>query len=233
MEKIRALMQKCGLSPEAADSICEALQEARDTDAKQLAEYKSRCDVETAAKLAEAKKLCVEEVESHKRELARRVQIFCEAKAAAIESSVAKHAAIKESTSSAKLREVKSLLEGVQANAVRKDVTSSAEKSLRARIRQLTEGKAKAEEAANRAIATANKVLSRNRLLESKVQEVKTLQESAKPKQLDTNRRSVRPVTSRPTLVENQNRRPTQTPASKPEGFSPEGIANLISEDLV
>ena len=110
MEKIKQLLQKCGLSEEASAQICEAI----DNHANQL---KEQADTEFQTRLAKAKRVCFEEVEAHKAELSRRLQIFLEAKTSAIEELVTRQSANKETESVAKLEKIYALLEGVELNA--------------------------------------------------------------------------------------------------------------------
>ena len=82
MNKIKGLLEKAGCNPELVGGICEALDSYKSDLREQFeADYKHRVE--------QAKKVCIDETESHKRELAKRVQIFCETKAAAIEAAEA------------------------------------------------------------------------------------------------------------------------------------------------
>jgi len=216
-DKIKALMLKSGLSEDATKALCEAL----DTH---LTERYARQDAEFNAKLAKAKKVCVEEVEAHKRELARRVQIFAEAKSNAIETTIAKQSAIKESAAFAKLKDIQSLLAGVELNGEQNGNLRAEIVELKRRVQGLVEERNGAIAKANRANAIAEKVLKRNRILESqRVAPVKTeSRQVAKP----IAKTGGRPVTTRPTLVENQTRTAPQQPRDL--GFNPEAVAALI-----
>ena len=218
-DKIKALMLKSGLSQEATNGLCEAIE-------SHLSERYARQDAEFNAKLSKAKQVCVEEVESHKRELARRIQIFCEAKGQAIESTIAKQTAIKESAAFAKLKDIQALLAGVELNGEQNGALRAEISQMKNRVTKLNEERARAIEKANRANAISERLLKRNGILEAKigrapVQESKTQTRPTTP----AKKQGGRPVTTRPTLVENQTR---TAHATKDSGFSPESIAALI-----
>ena len=213
-DKIKALMLKSGLSEDATAGLCEAI----DTH---ISERYARQDAEFNAKLERAKTICIGETENHKRELARRLAIFAEAKGNAIETTIAKQSAIKESAAFAKLKDIQAMLHGVELNGdgnLRAEVTE-----LKRRVQGLSEERNKAIEQANRANAIAEKVLKRNRVLEAqRATPVKTEARTvAKPIQ----KTGGRPTTTRPTLVENQTRSPAP---QRDLGFSPDAIAALI-----
>jgi len=217
-DKIKALMVKSGLSEEAASGLCEAVE-------RHLSERYARMDAEFNAKLSRAKKVCVEEVEAHKRELARRMQIFCEAKGQTIEATIAKQTAIKESAAYAKLKDIRALLEGVELNGGQNGALQAEVTELKRRVTKLQEERNSTNEKANRAYAIAEKVLKRNRVLESKLATAKAVSEGktstpAKP----IHKTGGRPVSTHPTLVEHQDR---QT-AAKPQGIDPAAIAALL-----
>lgn len=215
-DKIKALMLKSGLSAEATDGLCEAID-------SHLADRYKRQDAEFNAKLNKAKKVCLEEVESHKRDLARRLQIFAEAKGASIETTIAKQTAIKESAALAKLKDVQALLHNVPLNGEPNGTLQAENVELKRRVKTLKEQVNQTTEQANRANAIAQKALSRNRQLEAAVVESKRAPAQAAPtKPIAKN--AGRPVSTRPTLIENQERS-RQTAA---DGFNPAGIAALL-----
>jgi len=215
-DKIRALMLKSGLSEDATTGLCEALDQ-------HLSERYARQDAEFNAKLAKAKKVCVEEVETHKRELARRVQIFAEAKGNAIETTIAKQSAIKESAAFAKLKDIQAMLHGVELNGEQNGTLRAEVTELKRRVQGLSEERNKAVEQANRANAIAEKVLKRNRLLEA--QRMTPVKTEAKAVAKPIAKTGGRPTTTRPTLVENQTR---SIAPQRDLGFSPDAIAALI-----
>lgn len=231
--KIRDLMIKCGLRAEAADQICTTLDQY-------ITEHQTRLDGEYAARLEEAKQVCVEETENHKRELARRLQIFCEAKAAAVEAVIAKQTAIKESASLSKLQDIMALLEGIEPNGKPNSAIQLEIQKLRKQLSRLAEERNRAIETANRANAIAETVLQRNRKMEAEsvarrngAQPPATKPVATKAGQrLDEGRRSATPTTTRKTLVENQTRAPAVSTPTVTE-YSPDGIAAVMDVDLI
>ena len=213
MKKIKALLEKSGVKPEMSQQICESLEGYKKTLREQF-------ESEYSAKIEEAKKICVEETETHKQELACRVQIFCETKSAAVEAVLTRQSAIKESQALAKLKDIVSLVEGIEPNG-RPDGEIEAElKKLKRRVKAVNEEKKQAVETANRQTALAEKILKKNRSLESTIQknlqvqtESTTVIESApsnRSRRIDAKRRSGKPVTTRPTILENQDPNPVQ-----------------------
>ena len=240
MDKIKQLMKKCGVRPELADRLCEGIE-------KHLAQEKSRLQAEFKQRQGEAKRVCLEEVETYKRELARRLQIFCEAKGSQIEQSVARQTAIKESAAQTKLRDILSLLEGVEPNGGQNGSLQAENKKLKRQLTKLSEDRRKAFEVANRQTAMAGKVLSNNRRLEAELQESRrntgaTISESrgGRPVQrIDESRRhrpSGEAITTRPTLRENQERvtrRQPELAVVSGDDLSPDSIAATMSPDLI
>src|SRR4051812_21734957 len=109
MDKIKQLLLKAGCAADLVNEITESLTVYRET-------LREQTEANLAAKIEEAKKVCIEETEAHKRELARRLQIFCETKSAAIEAQLAKQSALNESEAEARLRSIQRLLEGLDPN---------------------------------------------------------------------------------------------------------------------
>ena len=223
MDKIKTLFEKAGVKPELAQQICESL-EAYRTSVKQKLEEDHK------AKLDQAKKICVEETEAHKRELARRLQIFCEAKGAAIQAHLMKQAVIGESNASTKLRHIKDALTGVSA--------TNGSSAVAADVRQLKivkEERKKALEVANRQTQLAEKALRRNRELIKQISEltdrsrsvVKENRDQQRPtRRIDTGVRKTQaqPNTTRPTLVESQTRTSRQ---AQPQRTAVSNVGNI------
>ena len=166
MEKIKALLEQLGASKELADSIIGALEETKNDIREELeAEYRKR--------LAKAKKVCLEEVEAHKGDLSRKVQIYLESKADQIDTQLAQQAVVKESAAEAKLQELASVLEGVQANG------GGDNAELQTAIKQVTELKESVKKAssnikvlkeqAKRAQGIAETTLKRNKQLTEEI----------------------------------------------------------------
>lgn len=246
MQKILELLQKAGCKAELVTAIGESLEEYKNTVREQF-------ESDYTAKIKEAKKVCVEETENHKRELSRRLQIFLETKSAAIDAHLARQSALSESEAMTKLRNVKSLLEGVEVNGKPNngEATAIAEEAKR-KIQQLTEERNQAVQAANRQNAIAEKVLQRNRQLVTENNRLKaqggnggqtreTVTEGrgaprGQTRRVDQSRRAAQPQTSRPTIVENQTRRPAEQPAApqvRGAGYNVNDIAANMDEDLI
>lgn len=236
MDKIKALMVKCGLSPEAAGQICESIQTYNDDrDRTREAEYNAR--------LSEAKRICVEELQASQAELARRLQIFCEARGVSIEKVIAKQSAIKESAALSKLRDIQGLLVGVHSKGEQNGDLSAEVNKLKRQLKAMREEKDRAVTAANRSTAAANKVLERNRELtrmlaggKPKVQAESVAKPRQQPRQqtrLDSGRSGGNAQTTRSTLVENQDRKsPAPVKRALEAQFTPDGIAEIMEEDL-
>lgn len=245
-QKILDLLQKSGVKPELTASIGEALEQYKAAIREQFeADYTSKVDA--------AKKVCIEETEAHKRELARRMQVWCETKSAAIDAALQRQAALNESEAVTKLKTVRSLLEGVtlDTNGTGQNGQLSAviEKAKRT-IQQLTEERDQAVELVNKKNAIAEKALARNRLLTVENNQLKARGNGGRPvnenrqtpgsARIDGTRRAVAPVTSRPTIVENQDRR-SAAPAPQGQtrgqgsrsGFGVNDIATQMEEDLI
>jgi hypothetical protein len=242
-DKILELLKKAGCKPELVDAIGEALVTYKTTIQEQF-------EADYTTKVNQAKKICIEETENHKRELARRFQVFVETRAVAIDSRLKHHMAISESEASAKLRTVKSVLEDVEV--IRQPdngkITAVVENSNRT-IQQLTAERDRAVEAANRQTAIAEKIMKRNRALvaengqlrQTRVQRpaVTTEGRQQQPRRIDQSRRGGTPTTSRSTLVESQTRIPAQQPQPNNvrtqfgNGFAVDDIAAQMDTDLL
>lgn len=106
LDKIKALLTKSGVADDVATQIVESMQE-----------YKANVVAESQQKLASsvkaAKAVVLEEVESYKADLTRRVQLFCESKSQTIEQQLTRRSAAGETEAQNKLTKVYALLEGV------------------------------------------------------------------------------------------------------------------------
>ena len=155
MDKIRDLLKQIGASEELASQLCEEL-ERHD---KQIQE---KYEGVYQTKLGEAKKICVEEVDKYKVDLARKVRVFLEGKSSQVENRLDQLRAIEEGEAKAVLRKVREITEDIE-------VADDAElKALKERIgklqtvnTQLTEDKQKAITAANRANKIALEIIER------------------------------------------------------------------------
>ena len=215
---IKALLAKSGCKTELVDSICEALDTYKST-------IQEQCKAEYTAKLKKAQQVCLEETEAHKRELSRRLEIFCEAKGNAIEANLKKQSALSESEATTKLRNIKLQLEGIAVNGMQSGQLSAETAKANRQIQKLTEERDRAIAACNKQTAIAEKVLKHNRTL---VKQASLTESVAKPParsqgRIDTGRGKGQPVTTRPTLTESQDRRPPQRQQHR---------QNVVSQDV-
>ena len=233
MDKIKQLLEKANVSKDLAGQIVQSLINYKDTLREQF-------DREYATKVEQVKKICIEETETHKRELARRVQIFCETKGTAIEAHIAKQAAISESDALSKLKTVKAMLNGIQLNEGPNGQATAQQ--AKKRLKLAIEGRDKALETANRQTSIAESVLKKNRELATENTKLKkqltTISEAKnKGQKLDQRKRPAKPLSTRPTIVENQDRRPPARPkpqlATTGTGFGINDIAGNMDEDLI
>lgn len=239
MEKIKALLERAGCKKDLIDQIAASLDSYKTT-------VREEYDKEYATKVEQAKKVCIEETEAHKRELARRVQIFCETKSAAIEAQLAKKSALNESEAESRLQNIKDLLEGVQPSGSQNSEVTAA---LKQAVRVANEERKKAVEAANQRVAIAEKALKQNRALATENAKLKerlknVVSESRQPnrqqrQRIDGSRQQqARPSSTRPTLFENQDRRPPQKRqdshvTNTNKGYGINEIAQSMESDLI
>jgi hypothetical protein len=232
MDKIKVLLEKSGCKPELVAGICNALDKYKTSITEQFSK-------ELANRVDRAKKVCVEETESHKRELARRLQIFCEAKSAAIESSLSRQQGAVETRAMAKLRQVQTVLEGVQPEAKLNGQAKATIQKAQKQIQQLNEERSQAVAKANRQTQIAEKILKQNKALTSQIERLnRVVAESAPAKRAAApiaTRPTPKPVTTRPTLLENQNRTTAirQAPITRTGGFDVLDIAGTMDSDLI
>ena len=207
MNKIIALLKEIGASDQLASAVSEEL-------VKYDKEIHDKYQTAYNIKLQKAKQICIEEVENYKVDLANKVSVFLESKAAQIEKRIEKQRAVEESSAMGKLQSIRNITEGIE-------VASDAEiKALRERIEQLsnkvktlTEEKKRAEIAANRANEMALSIIreSRAKAMKPVIEEdakKKDDNKQTKEKKSETvkGRRVVSglPKTSNPRLVELQ-----------------------------
>lgn len=217
MIRIKELLEKSGCKVELIDSIVESLETYKST-------VKESLQSEFDAKIEAAKKLCVEETVSYKRELARRLQIFCESKGAAIERQLQRQSALSESKAQAKLTQIHTLLEGVEKNSLSNGSAIAAVEKAKRQIKQLSEEKEAAIAKANRQTQIAEKALSNTRKLMIENAKLKNSNVPAKPKQQKVERLDESRTTKQPKA------RPARTiteGTAKPE-FDVDSIAASI-----
>lgn len=233
MDKIKALLVKAGCKAELVDQICESMANYKNT-------IRERCEQEFAAKIEEAKKVCLEETESHKRDLTRRVRIFCETKSAAMDAQIAKKSAHSETAAESRLVQIKNLLEGIEPSGVHNGPAAAELQKAKKQLQIAKEEKARAAKAvdvANRQTAIAEKALKYSRALAAENAKLKQQLESVavnvpRTRRLDESRQAAqRPRTTRPTLVEHQDRRAARTPSRQPSsGFGISDIAQSMDD---
>jgi hypothetical protein len=122
------------------------------------------------------------------------------------------------------------------------EVTAALNKA-RKQLQMMKESQQKTEAAAKRRVQIAQKVLKSNRQLVSENTMLKQRLQAGLapapqkgPKRLDEGRQKSRPVTTRATILENQDNRPApQTRAQKPQGNGVFGVNEIASvmDDMV
>jgi hypothetical protein len=238
MNKLAELLKQLGASPELIGQITESMEQYK-TEVKQTLEedFKQR--------VLQAKKVVAEALENEKRELARKVEVFLEARTATINREAQRQAAIGEADATKMLRGVKSLVEGIEISDKGSGQAAIAEseelKALRIQNKQLKEAFEKTAIKAKRANEIALKALERNRLLEEKFTQKpaaaptkpaakQTVTESKTPAQktdLGTLRKTgERPATTRQVMTETVKR---TTPTGEVAGGDP-GIQAIASQ---
>lgn len=207
MEKIKQLLTKSGLTDGAARKICESL-EAHANRVKQQFEE------EFKVRIAKAKDLCIRETQEHKRELSRRVQIFLETKSAAIQEHLTRLAAERDTEAVAKLEKIAAVTEGVELNGQsNSELQTNIAESKRV-CQHLLGQRNIAVKKAKRVQDIAEKVMRRNRILESKMgtSPSRAITEGNGKKglnrRLDNKRQGGKGRTTRRTLKENVDRIP-------------------------
>lgn len=166
MDTIKNLLKEMKVSDEMTAQFTGILEsfvkETKESTQKQLQE-------EFDQKLGKIKKVCLEETRNYKNKLAKKLQVFLETKANAIESQIAKQVAIRESTAEADLREVKAILEGYKVNAEGNADLRAITDQLNAaqtKVKNLTEERDHAVKQAVRAKQIAQTVLDRAKVLQ-------------------------------------------------------------------
>jgi len=242
MDKIRALLEQIGGSKELVTQIIES-----------LSAYKTKVEEDIknqySQRLNTAKEACLEEVETYKRDLAQKTQIFFESRVEKIEQQIAKQVAIKDSAAETKLHAIASLLEGVEVNGEGNNADLQAAqkqvKELREQIRKVESQNKILAEKANRSHSIAEKTLDRNKVLskelaeaakrsetpiaESKAKKTEDKGKKKSKKTIAEGRKAQKPVTSRKTS-EGQLAKPQKKVDDSPApaalgGFTPHGIA--------
>ncbi len=210
MDKIKALFEQVGLSPELTTKLCAVLERHKTM-------LREQSDAEVKRRVEQAKQVCLDETEAHKRELSRRLQVFLETKSAVVTAAITKQSAIRESRATEQLRKVTALLGGVDLNGASEGRSQAAESQLRKQLVALKEERDMAVRTANRQTAIADRVIRRNRALEMQGPQPQpraplteaTTQPRRQPGRIDGSRTTQRPTTTR-TVTEDRQRRPRQ-----------------------
>lgn len=185
LDKIKNLLAKSGVSDDLATQIVESMEEYKAT-------VVAEAQQELAQKVKAAKTVVLEEVESYKSNLARRVQLFCESKSQTIEQQLTRRSAASETEATTKLTEVKALLEGIQLdgkpNGQLQAQLADAKDQLGRLGKQLQATKAQAERSAriaesvmekNQKLIRENKSLSKGEVIqEGKKAQTQVVEES-------------------------------------------------------
>jgi hypothetical protein len=203
MDKIKDLLKQLGASEELSKAIISEMLQYKEREKAALMEnFKDR--------LEKAKKICLEEFETEKVKLARKIEVFLEARVNQIDREAQRQAAIGESESAKMLRDVKCLLEGIPVDGTVKEIQAAKEENqrLRVRLNQALQECTSLKEEAGKANTIAMKALERNRILEGEHSGKRPVSESRQPKapaRLESLRtRSAQPKTTRKVLTESQ-----------------------------
>jgi Zn-dependent oligopeptidase len=242
LTKMTGLLKQMGASEEMTKQFGELLE-------SYVAEQKTIVETKYTEKLNAAKALCLEETTRFKTQLAKRVQIFFEARAEKIETQMAKQVAIRESSAEADLKNIKALLEGVQVNAKGEVDLKAIQKQLGLLTKKasvLKEERDLAVTKANRANQIAQKALARNRLLEEAAKKTApTIAEGKRtpaatatptPKQIPVRKTGGQSQTPTTVMTEGvqagrpQPKPPTQQPTGSMAAWDPNNVAANMAE---
>lgn len=181
METIKGLLKQMNISEDVSSQFTNNLdafvKETKENTQKQLQEQFDE-------KLTKIKRVCLEETRNYKAKLAKKLQVFLETKATAIESQIAKQVAIRESAAEADLQEVKAILEGYPVNAAGNVDVRAIESKLAAAdksIKSLTEARDQAISQANRAKKIAQTAIDRAKTLQESLAAKPVVVESTQP----------------------------------------------------
>lgn len=175
LSKITSIIKEMGISEDTCTKFSTILESWIDTERKKLQEeYKARLD--------KAKKICVEEVETHKASLSRGIQIFLESKVEEIQKVATKQSAIVESEAINKVKQVKELL-GIKIDSSNDQTLQAESKKNADLVKELATIKEEIarEKAKNTKFGTLiEKGLERQKDLEKRLNESKNILEETK-----------------------------------------------------
>lgn len=225
LSKIEAILKKMSISEAAIKEFSSTVTEHFTAKEKALKE-------EFTSRLNKTKQICVEEVESHKATLARGIQRFLEAKVTTIEKVASKKHAIEESEATTKLKQLKSLLEGINVDGVQdKQALQAAKDEKTAVLAQLAESRdalqrekaksAKFSEIAEKSVTRQKVVEGQLAELSKKIEESKTPTVGEGDKTLaEEKQTAAKPKTTVVAEAKQNAAKPAATPAKKPEAES-------------
>lgn len=232
MDKIKQLLEKSGLSTEAASQICESLD-------SYTTQVKQNLDEEFKARLEKAKKVCLEETEAHKAELSRRVQVFLETKGPAIEETLTRQMAERETESVAKLERIAAVIEGIQLDGQSNSELAADVTKLKQLAEHLMKERDHAVKRARDLTSISERLVAKNREMQKALVEQLNGGDATPGGQqkIDEARKGGDPKTTRPTIRENVDPTPPE-PAAGPDKSvsvmeapkSPEDIASTMEE---
>lgn len=172
LQKIKELLGAMGISEEASKefiAVCESWHESE----------KTRLQEEYQARLATAKKVCLEEVEAHKHSLSRGVKMFLESHNESIRKASEKNAAIAESEALDTLGKINKLLSGLNVddavNAQELQAASKKNAELTNKVAELSESLDREKAKSAKLGELSEKTVARQRGLEQQLAESKKL----------------------------------------------------------
>lgn len=158
IDTIKALLTKANVSNELADQICESMEQYK-------AKVNEQAKAEITNKVKAVKAIVLEEVESYKTDLAKRVQLFCESKSQTIEQQLMRKSAAGEAEATTRLKKVHALLEGVELDGKPNSEIMAQLASAQEKIGKMTQKIKVTEAKAQRSLAVAESVLAKNKTL--------------------------------------------------------------------
>jgi hypothetical protein len=162
--------------------------------------------------LQKAKAVCIESTEKYKAELARKVEIFLEARVNSVTREAQKQAAIGESKDSKTLSGIKRLIEGVELD-IQDGQAVEENKKLRLKVAKLEEGRKALEQKVSRSHGIAKKLLEANKMLTARRPKIN---ESVRRPQ----KKVVKTVSSKPKTKKLVNEDAVAAPVKRSSNFT-------------
>lgn len=177
LDKIGSILKSMGITEDSVKEFTTVCESWYDSE-------KSKLQKEYKAKLDKAKKVCVEEVESHKASLSRGIQLFLESQMEKIGKIADKQAAIAESEAVTTLKKVHNILGGLDIDSAVNAQTLQAESKknakLKAELTSLHESLEIEKAKASKMASIADKSIARQKQLENEIGQSKKLLGEAK-----------------------------------------------------